>query len=93
MPPSNATEERVLFMIRKNKTLFRPNLDLSKTLGNIITIKMELEERDPSRKFVLPPQLLSAAKSATRKYNMRSQSVLCAIVENRFSFELYKLYQ
>ena len=67
MPHSNAAEERVFSMIRKNKTPFRPNLDPSETLGSIITIKMELEQRDPSRKFVFPPQLLSAAKSATRK--------------------------
>lgn len=55
-------------MIKKNNTPFGPNLDPSKMLGSIISIKMELEQRDPSRKFVFPPQLLSAAKSATRKY-------------------------
>ena len=70
MPHSNAADERVFSMIRKNKTPFRPNLDPSETLGSIITIKMELEQQDPSRKFVFPPQLLSAAKSARRKYNM-----------------------
>ena len=70
MPHSNAAEERVFSMIRKNKTPFRRNLDPYETLGSIITIKMELEQRDPSRKFVFPPQLPSAAKSATRKYNM-----------------------
>ena len=67
MPHSNAAEERVFSMIRKNKTPFRPNLNPSETLGSIITIKMKLEQRDPSRKFEFPPKLLSTAKSTTRK--------------------------
>ena len=70
MPHSNAAEERIFFMIRKNKTPFRAKLKPSKTLDSIINIKMELEQRDPSCKFVFLPQLLSAAKSATWKYNM-----------------------
>ena len=76
MPHSNADEDRVFSMIRKNKTHFPPNHDPSKTLGSII-IKTELEQRDPSRKFVFLPQLLKAAKSATRKYNMMTISVVC----------------
>ena len=55
--------------IKKSKTPFWRNLDPSEMLGSIITIKMELEQRDPLHKFVFPPQLLSAAKPATRKYN------------------------
>ena len=94
MPHSNAAEERVFSMIRKNKTPFRPNLDPSETLGSIITIKMELEQRDTSRKFVFPPQLLSAAKSATRSITCctAERSVLCTLVESSFSYELDKLY-
>ena len=82
-------------MIRKNKTSFWPNLNPSKTFGRIITIKVELEQRDPSRKFVFPPQLLSAAKSATRKYNMLHSWTISTvrISGKQFSFELNKLYK
>ena len=38
---------KVFSTIKKNKTPFRPNLDPSKMLGSIISIKMELEQRDP----------------------------------------------
>ena len=62
-------ERKGFSTIKKNNTPFGPNLDPSKMLGSIISIKMELEQPDPSRKFVFPPQLLSPAKSATRKYN------------------------
>ena len=40
IPHSNAAEERVFSMIKKNKTEFRANLDLSKTLDSIMVIKM-----------------------------------------------------
>ena len=42
MPHSNAFEERVFSMIRKNKTPFRPNLDPEQILGSIITTKLAL---------------------------------------------------
>ena len=35
---SNAGEERVFSMVRKNKTPFRPNLALDKTLPSLLTV-------------------------------------------------------
>ena len=41
---SNAGEERVFSMVRKNKTPFRPNLALDKTLPSLLTVKLATEE-------------------------------------------------
>ena len=40
IPHSNAAEEQVFSLVRKNKTDFRANLDLETSLSSIITIKM-----------------------------------------------------
>lgn len=69
IPHSNATEERVFSLIRKNKTAFRPNLDPNETLGSILTVKMELQNGGPTSKYDFPPTVLSAAKKATMHYN------------------------
>ena len=45
VPHSNAADERVLSMIRKNKTEFRSRLDLSKSLNSVMRIKMSLPEQ------------------------------------------------
>lgn len=49
IPHSNADEERVFSMIRKNKTPFRPSLGLDKTLPYLLTVKLATEE--PCHKF------------------------------------------
>ena len=41
IPHSNAKEERVFSIIRKNKTCFRPNLDAEETLASVVTVKLE----------------------------------------------------
>ena len=41
IPHSNASEERVFSMVRKNKTPFRPSLGLDGTLSSIIKIKLD----------------------------------------------------
>ena len=69
IPHSNAAEERVFSMVRKNKTPFRPNLDPDETLGSIIATKMALPQDTPAYKFDPPKELLVAAKKATREYN------------------------
>lgn len=71
IPHSNADEERVFSMIRKNKTSFRPSLDLEETLGSIMTIKLEMLNRPDAKgsKYDLPPAVLREAKKATKKYN------------------------
>ena len=63
LPHSNTQEERVFSMVTKNKTKFRPSLELYGTLSNILTIK--LAEADPCYAFEPPQEVLDAAKKAT----------------------------
>ena len=67
IPHSNAEEERIFSMVRKNKTSFRPSLDPRGTLSSILTIK--LAHTEPAHKFEPPIELLKRAKSATWEYN------------------------
>ena len=72
IPHSNASEERVFSMIKKNKTLFRPNLSLDGTLSSLITIKLALDSSSES--FELAKDLLDKAKHATWEYNKAHSS-------------------
>ena len=67
IPHSNAQEERLFSMIRKNKTSFRPSLDPKGTLWSILTVKLsgtgDAHSYEPSQK------VLRKAKSATWEYN------------------------
>ncbi len=67
IPHSNAEEERVFSMVRKNKTAFRPNLDPKGTLSSILTIK--LANSQPAHCFEPTKAVLKKAKSATWEYN------------------------
>lgn len=67
IPHSNAGEERVFSMMKKNLTPLRPCLDQEETLGSIMTIKMESLNSPGGNE--LPTNVLRAAKSATRLYN------------------------
>ena len=67
LPHSNAEEERVFSMIRKNKTVFRASLDPEGTLSSIVTIK--LAHSEATSDFNPPKTLLKQAKSATWQYN------------------------
>ena len=67
IPHSNAGEERVFSMIKKNVTATRSCLDQEKTLGSILTIKMESVNYPDG--VSLPPNVFVAAKGATKKYN------------------------
>ncbi len=62
IPHSNADEERVFSMVRKNKTPFRPNLSLDKTLPSLLTVKLATEE--PCHKFSPPPHVVQRAGKA-----------------------------
>ena len=63
IPHSNAEEERVFSMVRKNKTAFRPSLDPKGTLSSILTIK--LAHTEAAHQFEPNKELLKTAKSAT----------------------------
>ena len=65
LPHSNASEERVFSLIRKNKTAFWPSLQVDGTLASVLTIKMANKESS----FEPPADLLSSAKKATWNYN------------------------
>ena len=43
IPHSNAEEERVFSIVRKNKTCFRPRLDPEETLASIVAVKLKME--------------------------------------------------
>ena len=68
IPHSNAEEERVFSLVRKNKTCFRPNLDLDESLASIITCKLAMEGESVT-KFSISDDIISTAKQATTKYN------------------------
>ena len=67
IPHSNAQEEHVFSMVRKNKTSFRPSLDPRGTLSSILTVKLattgDAHSYEPSK------EVLRKAKSATWEYN------------------------
>ena len=67
IPHSNAEEERVFSMVRKNKTAFRSNLDPKGTLSSILTIK--LANSQPAHCYEPTSSVLKKAKSATWEYN------------------------
>ena len=67
IPHSNAQEERLFSMVRKNKTAFRPSLDPKGTLSSILAIKLAAKE--PAHCFEPTKAVLSRAKAATWEYN------------------------
>ena len=70
IPHSNAAEERVFSMLRKNKTEFRSRLDMKGSLNSIMRIKMSLPEAlVPCHTWNPPEKLLKKCKAAVRRYN------------------------
>ena len=68
IPHSNDEEESVFSLVRKNKTCFRPNLDLCESLASIITCKLAMEGESVT-KFSISDDIIYTAKQATTKYN------------------------
>ena len=69
IPHSNAGEERVFSIVRKNKTCFRPWLDPEETLVSIVAVKLTMESESVET-FNISQEVLTVAKSATYKYKM-----------------------
>ena len=70
IPHSNAAEERVFSMIGKNKTKFRANLDLARSLNSIMLIKLNNPEAlTPCYTWKPTDDLLRKCKSACMEYN------------------------
>ena len=63
IPHSNSGEERVFSIIRKNKTPFRPNLGIDKTLPSLLTVKLATEE--PCHKYESPERVIENAGKVT----------------------------
>lgn len=61
IPHSNAEEERVFSMVRKNKTAFRPSLDPKGTLSSILTVK--LAHLPPAHSYEPSNEMLKKAVS------------------------------
>ena len=75
IPHSNAGEERVFSMIRKNKTEFRSQLSASGSLNSIMRIKLSLpEDLVPCFRWKPSNDLLKKCKSACRLYNEKHSS-------------------
>ena len=72
LPHSNAEEERILSLVTKNKTKFRPNLKLDGTLSSILTIK--LANPEPCQKFEPTQEILQSSKKATSECNKAHSS-------------------
>ena len=68
IPHSNAEEERVFSLVRKNKNCFRQNVDVDESLASIITCKLTMEEEFVT-KLSISDDIISTAKQATTKYN------------------------
>ena len=66
IPHSNAGEERIFSMIKKNKTPDRSSLRLDGTLSSLMVVKTHVE--DPL-KWKPSVTLLDSAKKATKAYN------------------------
>ncbi|KAK6191362.1 hypothetical protein SNE40_003074 [Patella caerulea] len=69
IPHSNAGEERVFSMVRKNKTDFRNSLSVDGTLMSLLTVKLANPESTPCHRWEPPKDLMKAAKGATMNYN------------------------
>ena len=67
LPPSNAEEERVFSMVRKNKTDFRASLKSDGSLSSILTVK--LNNKEPSHKFEPSREVVEKSKKVTWEYN------------------------
>lgn len=68
VPHSNAQEERVFSMVRKNKTAFRPNLHLDATLSSILSVKLA-NPVPPCHEYEPPVAVIESANKATMEYN------------------------
>ena len=70
IPHSNAEEERLFSIVRKNKTDSRPCLGLDGTLSNILAMKLVYpEDMTPCYKFRPSDDLLESSKKAASSYN------------------------
>ena len=67
---SNAEQEQLFSIVRKNKTDSHSSLKLDGTLSNILAMKTFLPEREtPCHKWIPPQDLIESSKKAVKTYN------------------------
>ena len=69
LPHSNADEERLFSLVRKNKTAFRANLSLKTTLPSILHCKVNAFSHIKCSEYCPSSHVLHNAKHATWEYN------------------------
>jgi hypothetical protein len=72
LPHSNAEEERAFSLVRKNKTCFRGNLDMNRTLSAIMTIKMN--STAPCFEYKPTDEVVKNSKKVTWQFNKSHMS-------------------
>ena len=81
VPHSNAGDERVFSMVKKNKTEFRSRLQLGGSLNAIMRIKMAFPESlCPCHQWKPTDELLKKCKSAALRYNEEHGSKTCKLL-------------
>ena len=73
IPHSNAEEERIFSLVRKNKTCFRPNLDPEEPLASIASVKLAMKA-EAVECFEIPDEILRDAKIVTDRYKLGHRS-------------------
>ena len=72
IPHSNAEQERLFSIVKKNKTDSRSNLKLDGTLSSILAMKLQYPESStPCHEWKPSDEMLKDAKNATVKYNKK----------------------
>lgn len=75
LPHSNAGEERLFSIVRKNKTESRASLKLEGTLSNLLAMKLHYPEQvTPCFQWVPSEALLDSSKKAASAYNAKHTS-------------------
>ncbi|MGH0135235.1 UNVERIFIED_CONTAM: hypothetical protein FKN15_061761 [Acipenser sinensis] len=74
VPHSNADEERLFSQVCKNKTEFRPNLDIDRSLSSIITVKVN--NKEPCNKFQ-PDRTFTEGKKGNMGIQQATQQKFC----------------
>jgi hypothetical protein len=75
LPHSNAGEERLFSMVRKNKTDSRSSLKLDGTLSNLLAMKLQYPESSvPCFRWNPDEVLLTDSKKAAKAYNDEHKS-------------------
>ena len=73
LPHSNAGEERLFSMVRKNKTDSRSAFKLEGTLSTLLAMKLKYpEDTSPCFKFKPDENLLSSAKKSSKSVQQRA---------------------